>query len=230
MITVVLPVLDQPELTANVLARLAGEPPQRVRVVMCDNGSDRPTREVLERAAGPGRILVDTRGLGLYAMWRFGWRTAAAAAHDAGAREWEVAFLNTDVDFLPGTITQMREALRAHKLGACCPDYERRVIEGRDVQEVRPTRGSYRDGGLAGWCFMLRGELADQGLDIDVEYEWWCGDDDVFAQVERLGWELGIIGGLPLDHVGEATARHHDWTEKAKGRDILRFERKWGLQ
>jgi hypothetical protein len=227
---VMMPMKDEGELAARVLTRLRGEPRERVQVVVCDNGSGSQARDQVEPFLGPGCVRLEMPDLGLYGMWHVIWETAARTAEQLEQSEWEVAFLNSDIDLLPGSIMQMREALREHDLGAIAPDYNRRCFEGREVPGIRQVKGSYRHGGMPGWCFMLRGELYNQGLRIDRDFEWWCGDDDVFFQVEQLGWPLGILEGLPVDHVGEATARHHDWTELAKARDMKRLEAKWGAR
>jgi GT2 family glycosyltransferase len=152
-------------------------------------------------------------------------------AQATGSDEYNVAFLNSDLGLWPGSVGTMAEALRHNDdFGAVCPDYNRRVSDGALVigARLRPVVGSYREGGLCGWCFMVRGELREtHGLRIDEEYEWYCGDDDLFAQIETAGYRLGVIEGLPLDHVGSATARHYPELEPAKGRDFQRFFKKW---
>lgn len=226
--TVVLPVRDRGDLADVVLRDLHAERIEQTEVFVMDNGSGPETVAVLEAHRRAGTTVMDAAGLTLAQMWRVGWEAAAMTARDLGQRRWEVAFVNSDVHFLPGTITQMREVLRSEGLGAVCPDYARRTIEGRTEWKARPATGSYRHGGLCGWCFMLAGELHADGLEVDTRYEIWCGDDDLFFQVEALGQGLAVVEGLPLDHVGGATVAMFPELEEAKGRDMDRLREKWG--
>lgn len=219
MITVVLPVRDQGELVSVVLAALREEQ-EPIRTVVFDNGSERPTRAMLDACAAKGEIeIIEAAGMSLYQMWNAGWMLAET--------DDEVAFLNSDIDFHPGTMHHMAQALRDNPdLGAVCPDYNVRVADGPKVcGPIRVVTGSYRDGGLCGWCFMVRPEI---DLRVDEEFEWWAGDDDLFRQIDARGYKLAILGGLAVDHVGEATARHYPDLEHAKGRDMVRLREKWG--
>lgn len=225
---VVVPVKDEPALACNVVARATQA--KEVCVWVYDNGSTRETRVALEEFESDKCGIHDAAGMGLYEMWDDAWSTAQT---QSGDNLYEIAFLNSDIDFLPGTLERMRTSLRACGVGAVSPDYSRTVAEGESLAKdmsVRKVRGSYRHGGLAGWCFMVRGELRDKGVKIDTQFEWWAGDDDLFFQVEESGLGLGIVTGLPLDHVGEATARNHAWTQEAKSRDMERLREKWGAR
>ncbi len=46
---IIIPIWNQPELTAACLRSLAACTPEPVRLILVDNGSDAPTRELLER-------------------------------------------------------------------------------------------------------------------------------------------------------------------------------------
>jgi GT2 family glycosyltransferase len=232
MIYAVIPVKDEAALACNVVALAIRERDVYVRV--CDNDSTESTRSALKEFGSERCEVIDAAGKGLYQMWDEAW----SAAHQQSAGEpYEIAFLNSDIDFLPCTLAAMRYLLRREGFDAVCPNYQRRVSEGTGVFPehtvavgVHTVHGSYRHGGLAGWCFMVRGELRDRGIKVDTSFRWWAGDDDLFFQIEEAGGKLGIIEALPLDHIGEATARHYPWTETAKARDMARLRTKWGTR
>lgn len=219
MITVVLPVRDQGDLLSVVMAAIEQES-EPVRTLIFDNGSGFMTRALIDGYVGSKRAeVIDAEGMSLYAMWNAGWQMAGTDA--------EVAFLNSDIDFHPGTLHHMAEALRAYpKLGAVCPDYRVQMSDRPPTcGKLERVKGSYRHGGLCGWCFMVRGSL---DLRVDESFEWWCGDDDLFFQVDAAGYELAILSDLALDHVGEASARHFPELDDAKDRDLRRVRAKWG--
>lgn len=236
---VVIPVKDEPNLACNVIATAAKEPDTCVWVF--DNGSSNDTRTALEEFECETVGIHEAAGMGLYQMWDAAWSLAHLQAQGVSrnVEPYNIAFLNSDIDFASGTLQVLAAALRQApmNLGCVCPDYNVRVgslSESKAWESwsscIKRVTGSYRHGGICGWCFMVQGELYGEGVRLDTSYEWWGGDDDLFFQIERAGYSLGIVTGLPLDHVGEATARHHPWTHEAKERDMARLRDRWGAR
>lgn len=225
MIAAVMPVRDQPELTRAACARL-GDDPDLERVFVLDNGSGQATRDVLAAwqwgTPRPQRLVVEASGASIYEMWDRGFRLAAGLGTDC------VVILNNDVDWLPGTFRLLRDALSAGAAVAY-PDYDRRVASGiAETPARRTTHGTYRHGGMSGWLFALDPAKVTWAPLVDPCFEWWYGDDDLALTVEEHGGIQERLVGVPVDHLGEGTARHHPSLEAAKGRDFDRFRTKWG--
>lgn len=223
-IHVVVPVRDQADHTEHLLDQLTHEDHERLWIF--DNGSTDRTPRLLADHPDPRIHVVDRPGAGIYAMWNEGW---LAALNATAGGPVAVAVLNNDIDFLPGTLAALRDALYAGQdRWVVYPDHRRRCAQGRgDDGRVTATEGTYQHGGMCGWAFMLRGEAHTEGLPlIDEGFAWWYGDDDLVAGVLAAGRLVCRVDGLPVDHVSEATAVHHSWTDEAKVADARRWRAK----
>ena len=218
-IHVVIPVRDRWELTERIVAQVTAEPIDRLWIF--DNGSTDGTPQRLTRIGDPRITVILAPGWGIYRMWNQGWLNALLTADPVA-----VAFLNNDITLPPDALTTMRDALYDRgERWAVYPDWRRDVSAGSAYTgEVTATTGTYQDGGLCGWAFMLRGEAHRLGLPlIDEGYEWWYGDDFLVASITEAGRLVCRLDGLPVDHVGEGTASSHAWVADAKVRDARRW-------
>lgn len=217
-VVAVVPFLDQAELVIGCADSVAG---QVHTLWLADNGSARMTLDDLD-VAGHGEWVVPAAGLSIYRMWERFYGQAVAA------RFRFVLLLNSDTIVGPGAVEQMRFALLDDpRLALVSPAWP--VYPDVPAGRVRRVTGTYRAGGVLGWAMMLDatkiGPTIDCGSGI---YEWWYGDDHLVRWLTGAGWEAGVVGGARVDHVGEGTARHHDWTHDAKERDAVRFRGRWG--
>jgi len=92
------------------------------------------------------------------------------------------------------------------------------------------VRGTYKDGGLAGFAFTVRGEWFDR-LSFDEDFEWWFGDDDLVAQIEQLGGTTGVVRATWVQHVdGGSQTLLQRVPDVYAGllRDYERMVSKWG--
>lgn len=148
--------------------------------------SDLMHPEVLE-AIESGRIMRRRTSGTIYRSWN--------EAMDA-ARYTPVAILNDDVVLAPGSI---REALR--HLSRTVPvvglEYRRRVAEGAVEAPLREVSGTFKDGGLGGFAFVV---LPDYAPRVDPGYQWWYGDDDLVRKTLRLKRTVAVATGAPVDH------------------------------
>ncbi len=177
--------------------------------------------------------VIPCEGLTIYQMWNLAWMQALESSFEQEeAQEVNLAILNDDISIAPFPfLATMRHWLRDNpETAAVCPDYGRRVAQGFYASNAAETvSGSFKDGGLCGWAFMFKAEwhiTHDVPL-VDEQFEWWCGDDDLFRQLGMKG-KLRRIPGLPLDHVGGLSEVQRPELQLAKGRDIERFVAKYG--
>jgi fructose-specific phosphotransferase system component IIB len=163
-------------------------------------------------------IIMETEGPGIYP----GWNTAIRYAAISRAK---LAILNDDI--------KLRHERSISLAASIMLDYEPQdlVVLGfnygiyRNDPEVSYVNGSYRNGGVGGFAFMVDSTRCPM---VDEQFEWWGGDDDLFIQVEKAGHKLGIANTLTVDHLSETTARNHLWTYEARLRDRDRFVAKYG--
>lgn len=224
---IVIPFKDEPEMTKHV-AHLCLEDESVDHVLLYDNGSSSETQSALEDLRGNSKIqYVDAAGLGIYAMWNAGWQVALKAED---GNPFNIAFLNNDIHFLPGTIKKMAKVLRRSRaVLATYPDYDRPTSAGvSQGQQPRATQGTKKDGGMCGHMFMTCGEAADTGLPMfDEGYQWWYGDDEfAWGVAQYPALQLRLVG-WPCDHLNEATANNgdNDWTNSAKLADSARWQK-----
>lgn len=232
---VVIPFKGKIDLTLNVVG-LCLQEPTVTTVYLYDNNST--PEEITALTDGLASLPVGEKNvevipapdLGIYEMWNAGWVKALADQNNGNCN---VAILNNDIDFWPGTITEMAKILRRESgVWITYPNYDR--AKSQKIQQgagIKRTHGTYSSGGMSGWCFMVMGESIHHGhAQFDTQFEWWCGDDDYANYVEQIGgWQVRLVG-WPLDHISEATASDgsNDWTHAAKGRDLVRLQQKWG--
>lgn len=226
-IHIVVPVRDQLDLTAALLKQLVDESFERCWVF--DNGSTDGTAVAVQRLSlRDGRFeYVQADGLGIYEMWGQGFRWAKREGASA------VAFLNNDIRFGPDSIESLRRVITQNAdVAIAYPDYDLSGPDGQYWPSERPafrlTSGTYRHGGMSGFCFMLRTDVVDWDPLVDPQFQWWCGDDDLAFNIEERGYTQARVLGLWCEHLNEGTARHHPELAELKGQDMERCLAKWG--
>ena len=149
------------------------------------------------------------------------WNHGAQLAREQGSDY--IAILNDDIALPPRTLTMMQRLMDEQDFA--CIGVDPRADFGLPAEpvviEVTGDVGVLMTQ-ITTWCFMVR---ADRWQNIDEDYEWWWGVGDLFVKIAESGGRLGQIRGLGILHAGSGTAKHHPWTEAAKRRDKLRWER-----
>lgn len=228
---VVIPFKDEAEMTISVIDQLDRED-GFVKLYLYDNGSSEESRlAVSARIESDHRMeLIDAAGRGIYEMWNLGWKKALEANPDC-----YILFLNNDITIGNWFIQSLSWVMdHDHQVGITYPNYDRDVVDGKqmfDSIEYLPTSGTYKDGGMCGWAFLLRGSLSQHGLPfVDENLRWWFGDDFIEMKVRELGYRVVRLLGLPVDHLNEATARNgaNEWTHVAKQEDLKYWNANYG--
>ena len=218
---IVIPVRDQIHLTQSMVEQLIGQPGWD-KCWIFDNGSEDDTWQYLMEVSEqvPEIIPMSAATMGIYEMWDGGFHLAKIAGAEY------VAILNNDLVLQPNTIQILKNALAYNKQAwIAYPDYNQQENAGNI--NYRTTKGTYRHGGMSGFCFMLRTEPIDWTPLVDPIFKWWGGDDDIAFNVEAKGGEQVRVVGLGVEHLMEGTARHHD-LGRQKSADMLSIFKKWG--
>lgn len=217
---IVIPVRDQIHITQSIVEQIQQQSGWE-KLWIFDNGSlDNTWDYLMDVHSKDSRITpINASGAGIYDMWDEGFRVAR---HDGADY---VAILNNDLTLYPNTFELLNQTLDNYSTAwIAYPDYNATVAS---AYSVRVTSGTYRHGGMSGFCFMLRAASINWDPLVDSRFVWYGGDDDIAFEVEsRGGVQLRVLG-LPLEHLHEGTARHHDLGIQ-KGLDMQSIYNKWG--
>lgn len=241
-LTAVIPVLGKwAEFTRPLLEHLRSEDGGVDRVIVLDNGSPKEDWDALrgyaEWANGEDDRLmpwltVREETAGIYALWNQGFRDAAIMTR-VPPGPFDVAVLNNDIRLHPGSLTRLQEALRkSEDLWVVSPDPMVPFDRGLGQTRLQRVSGTYRHGGMAGFCFVMKGEVWDDsarwGLGpFDEEYLWWYGDDDFAFRVETMGGRIAKDAGVPIHHVSGGSGPPVFDLDDAIARDRTTFAKTW---
>ena len=218
---VVVPVRDRLDLTCQLVAQLAVQGGHDGLFVYDNGSTDGTAAWLADEAARDTLVAVDAPGWTLHQMW---------GAGIAAARRWapvcNIAVLNNDLVLGPDFCRRLAGALRSDpELDAVSPNYDGRPL-GCGITYVTST---YKNGGLAGFAFMVRGEAFD-AIAIDQDLRWWYGDDDLVAQIGARGRRVGLTGATTVEHIGGGSQSIVYTREVVYDveHDLLRMLAKWG--
>lgn len=195
-------------------------------VAIVDNGSDLPIRPDTWGMVEwwDGRVSVsrhDEDPPNISRLWNNGLNFVQALANLAGADEWDVAVLNSDVTVPASWFARMSYAMRSTTAVLAYPDQFRgsQQILHKVAEPVPLTQR------ITGYAYMLRGEA---GLRLDESMAWWYSDDDLDWTARQRGGAL-LVPGLGVEHRdpnGSTNARVE--LQEQAGRDRQTFANKWG--
>jgi GT2 family glycosyltransferase len=216
---VVVPVKGRLDLTRQLIDDLVTDGGYEALFVL-DNGSTDGSTEWIRRQPARMKLeAVEAPGDGIYRLWNLGVRMARARRECCN-----IAILNNDLRIGPRFLPRLTVGLRSSPdLWAVSPNYDGRALKG--VQYVRTT---FKGRGLAGFAFMVRGEVFDR-LAFDEGFRWWYGEDDFVARIEAEGGRVGIVGDATVEHIGggSQTVRYTPEMLAAIERDRRRMWAKW---
>lgn len=177
----------------------------------------------------PAKHCRDASGMGIYQMWNEGIRMAMALSEK---EDIDIAILNNDIVLQPRALKRMSDILRSDPtIGLVYPNYDISVESSLypATYTTKDTAGTFKDGGMGGFCFMVKAELYRDGLVplVDENFGWWFGDDFLEMKVREAGYRVCRIMELPVDHLSEATASNgeNEWTHPQKDRDAAHWNR-----
>jgi hypothetical protein len=224
---VVIPIKGKHHFTKSLLDQLRAQGGAD-HVFVYDNGADTdPYIDALDENV----TLIPSPGKSIYEMWNLGIK----AALDRDAR-CNIAVLNNDLILGDDFLTRLAAGLRSDGFVAVCGNYDRRDFPGQ-VQVVQGIAAGREDGtgGIAGFAFMVRGEIFGAGCPMfDEQYEIWWGDTDWFHTLDQAGAAYGVVKDAHVTHIGGGSQTAGDgknrlakeW-EAPAARDRERFVKKW---
>lgn len=135
----------------------------------------------------------------------------------------KLAILNDDIELAPNALAAAERMMDDNANVAICGlDYRGDAAVPSGLLYVE---GTYQYGGIHGCAFIVDPNSVDE---VDRQFEWWYGDDDLVRTAVAAGKKVAIAEGCRVIHQGETTAVNHPWTHGAKIRDAARFAKKWG--
>lgn len=231
---VVIPVKNRRDLTEPLLKQLV-EQDDAARIFVMDNGSNRQTKNWLSTLDPEWRVeVVDCAGQGISRMWNEGVRRALAVTPRCN-----IAILNNDLVLGDEFLSRLAAGLRSDdRVLACSANYDGRPEQGTvAVQGISAGRED-GTGGLAGFAFMVRGEMFEQGFPLfDEQFAWYAGDLDMVLTVEKLGGVTALATDAHVTHIGGGSQTAGDGHKRiadpelqaVADADNARLEAKWSL-
>ena len=171
-----------------------------------------------------GKVLTAPASLdppNISAFWNAGLALADYTARNAGAKEWDIAVLNSDVIVPPGWIETLSTAMRSTTAVLAYPD------QHGGQQQILHTTAEPIDlrQRITGYAYMLRGEA---GLRLDEDLAWWYGDDSLDWTAREHGGAL-LVPGIPVEHrAPNVSTNERPELAEQTGRDRETFQQKWG--
>lgn len=232
---VVIPVKDKLDLTKSILRQLFEQGSDKSHVFVYDNGSDARTKKWLRQQRFAEVFQAD--GCGIHEMWNRG-----AVEALARSRKANVAFLNNDLAIGPNMLATLAGALRSQDvdLMAVCPNYDGRprlntanLGTPNPIQQLHGICANRYDGegGLAGFCFMVRGELFQAGYRFPEDAMWWYGDNDLTLTLDQNGMAYAMVHDTTVEHLdggGQTGDGWVDYAETEQGqKDLAAFLARW---
>ncbi len=144
--------------------------------------------------------IIPAKGLNIHEMWNLGIKEAISRNPRCN-----IAILNNDLELGEDFLKRLADGLRAHpQIAAVCPNYDGRVFPEK-VQAVKGIAAGRMDGtgGLAGFAFMVRGEIFAAGCPLfDEGYHLWYGDNVFLDELDKADASYGIVRDCTVVHIG----------------------------
>jgi hypothetical protein len=219
---VIVPVKGHHDLTDNLLTELV-EQREVYQIFVLDNGAD---TDPYQTSHGDLVEVLPCAGLNIHQMWNRGIERCLKVAPRCN-----IAVLNNDLDIGEHFLSGLAQELRADpRRLAVCPNYDGRP--GTGFEPVHGICAARYDGtgGLAGFAFMVPGEMYTSGFPpFWEELQWWYGDNDMVRTIELYGGVYGIALDTTVKHLGGQTTVMDEAFQKTIAEDRAHFMRKWGL-
>lgn len=229
---VVIPVKGQHEYTNAIVEQLVAQGGFD-HLWIFDNASD--SDPYVPEIEGDTITVVPAEGKSIYAMWNMGVRNALSTS-----QRCNIAILNNDLILGDEFLTNLAQGLRAHpSVAAVSANYDNREFVEK-VQAVKGIAAGREDGtgGLAGFAFMVRGEIFTAGCPMfdEENFTLWYGDNDFTNNLDKAEAVYGIVRDAHVVHIDGGSKTSGDGKGKrltpelqaVVEQDRKNYEAKWG--
>lgn len=222
MLDVVIPVLNQSDLTWRCVTHVFSFPADDMRVVLVDDGSVDDTPLIGEFLERRGHLyLRHEANKGPHAAWNTGWRAS---------RGGRVCFLNNDVAVFGSTL-ELLDGVQApyvcaHEvIGKWHPAEMAAYVDGLQYLSTNTLEPGYCHS-----CFAVDRGLLDRLDGFDESLKLVYGDTDFMLRAKDAGVEPQILRSAGVFHGVSVTRRRALGLERDVDQHLLdreRFEAKW---
>ncbi|MCK9570845.1 glycosyltransferase [Candidatus Pacearchaeota archaeon] len=228
-VSIIIPVLNQVELTKAVLENIGKTVTMPYEVIIIDNGSTDETPAFLEHEHL--KHVRNKRNMGMSVAWNHGGRKAKGT---------HMCFLNNDLVLADGWLEKLLE----HDEHAICPSYEqgpdlRTDFEKRNTALAKKTLQvneadipGLHPKGFAGFIFMISREVWDRVGRFDEDLLYWYGDTDYYWRMKAMGYRPVMSRNVLIHHWKNRTCDTLEDFIPQRERDRQVFLGRWpdGLQ
>jgi len=205
MITAVVPVLNQIQITDKFLGYIAENVVLPEEIILIDDGSTEKIGKLVKKYGKYGklkmiRFIRHEKNIGVNAAWNEGIKLARTPL---------ISILNNDIILNKFFFKKIIEASQvSEKYGIFCVTNAKKigqVKESRDV-EVKIANIGKREG----WAFTIRKEITDRLPPIPPDLRIYCGDDFLYYGARTvLDYQAVRITNNYIFHLGGRTVRSY---------------------
>lgn len=198
MLSIIIPVLNQIEFTDNCLKSLRENVIQPPEIILIDNGSTDPYRDLVEKYRDLNIMYVrNETNIGVNAAWNYGiFRT----------RRPYVLFLNNDTYCNKYFIKKILKTMEDPAIGICIPIREvtiKRLEASNKDEDPILEKSKY----IEGWAYTLRREIYNKIGPIPNILKTYMGDTYYFESSEYLGYKVMQMMNNTVWHFGSVTVK-----------------------
>ncbi|MCM8811750.1 MAG: glycosyltransferase family 2 protein [Candidatus Omnitrophica bacterium] len=229
---IVIPIWNQPELTGRCLESILAATLEPVRLILIDNGSEPPTRELLDRFCASSRVQTTL----IRNDVNLGFIKAVNQGIQAAQAPW-ICLLNNDTVVTQGWLTEMLKAAdRIPNVGLINPTSNSlgfrpgKMPLEEYAQNLRRFSGQTTELTVAlGFCLLAKKSVFDQVGLLDESFGMgYFEDDDLSRRVRRAGFTNVRACGSYVYHEEKGSFRHLKDSNRSFDENRRLFEKKWG--
>ena len=202
MITVVVPVLNQMQVTNEFLGYIAENVVLPEEIILIDNGSTEKIGKLVKKYGKYGKLRIKfirhKKNTGVNAAWNEGIKLARTPL---------ISILNNDIILNKYFFKKIIEASQLNeKYGIFCATNAKKIKQVEESKDVKVKIANM--GKREGWAFTIRKEITDRLPPIPSDLRIYCGDDFLYYGARTvLGYQAVRIINNYIFHLGGRTIR-----------------------
>jgi len=229
---IIIPIWNQAKMTKRCLDSVLAVTSEPIRLILVDNGSEPPTREMLDRFRADSRLPVEI----LRNPTNLGFIKAVNQGIRAARAPW-VCLLNNDTIVTSGWLAEMiRVAESNPAIGLVnptsnCLGYPSRGLSPEEIaRQLAREQGRSAPLSIAmGFCLLAPRTLFDRIGLLDEQFGMGnFDDDDLTLRVRQVGLRPVRALASYVHHEGKVSFKKLPGWKKAFDENRRRFEQKWG--